>query len=232
MKQKPLRHRIEKTKNKHSRAILRDGEIIIRLAGGLSNEEEKEHIQDLLERMREQAKDELNKKRIDPFSKLLDSGESSTVTLSNGRKYRFTLKPGKKTSVRRTTRGWTISVGPKLRRKGLHRLLWRALSQAELPYMERLVDNLNDETFGVGISNVKLQFASSQWGSCSPRGVIMINTALLFTEPKVLEYVILHELAHRKRADHSPQYWQWVEWAMPHYKKWRSKLQDYRLPSA
>ena len=59
----------------------------------------------------------------------------------------------------------------------------------------------------------------------------MLNAALLFVKPEVLRYVIIHELAHRKRADHSPQYWSWVEWAMPKYKKAREALYEYRLPT-
>jgi len=231
MKQHPVRHRVERTKNKHSRAVFRDDTIIIRLAKGLTQDEEKEHVDDLLERMLKQVEDEQEKILINPFGKLLDQGESATITLANGKKYCFCLKPGKKTFIRRTTRGWNVQIGPSMRRKGLHRLLWKAVSKEELGRVEQMVMRLNDETFGVHVSDVKLQFASSQWGSCSPSGTIMLNSALLFVRPEVIKYVILHELAHRKRADHSPQYWQWVEWAMPGYEKAREGLYDYRLPT-
>lgn len=231
MKKQPIRHRVERTGNKHSRAVFRDDTIVIRLAKGLTADEEKEHISDLLERMLKQVEDEQEKTLINPFGKLLDSGESTTVTVANGTKYRFTLKPGNKTSIRKTQVGWTVNIGPQMRRSGLHRLLWKTLAAQELPRLERLVREINEETYGVHISTVKLQFASSQWGSCSPAGVIMLNAALLFVKPEVLRYVIIHELAHRKRADHSPQYWAWVEWAMPRYDHARSKLYDYRLPT-
>ncbi len=231
MQKHPIRHRVERTKNKHSRAVFRDDTIVIRLARGLSAVEEEEHVSDLLKRMMKQVEDEHEKTLINPFGKLLDSGESATVTLASGKKYCLTLKPGKKTSIRRTTRGWSISIGPKTRRAGLHRLLWKTIAKEEQGRIEQLVYKLNEETFGVQISEVRLRFASSQWGSCSPRGVIMLNSALLFVTPDVLKYVIIHELAHRKRADHSPSYWAWVEWAMPNYKKVREKLYDYRLPT-
>lgn len=231
MKKHPIRHRVERTNNKHSRAVFKDDTIIIRLAKGLTQDEEKEHIDDLLQRMLKQVEDEREKILINPFGRLLDSGESATVTLANGRKYCFVLRPGKKTSIRRTTRGWSVSIGPSMRRKGLHRLLWKTLAKEEQTRMEQLVMKLNDSTYGVHISDVKLRFASSQWGSCSPSGTIMLNAALLFVRPEVLKYVIIHELAHRKRADHSPQYWSWVEWAMPHYQKSREGLYDYRLPT-
>ena len=231
MSKNTIRHRVERTKNKHSRAVFKDDTIIIRLARGLSADEEQEHIDDLLKRMLKQVEDEDEKTLIHPFGRLLDSGESTTITLASGKKYCITLRPGKKTSVRRTTRGWSITIGPTMRRNGLHRLLWRTLAKEELPKIEQLVYKLNEQTFGVQVSGVKLQFASSQWGSCSHKGIIMLNAALLFVRPEILKYVIIHELAHRKRGDHSPQYWAWVEWAMPGYKKAREGLYEYRLPS-
>ncbi|MBT7494021.1 MAG: M48 family metallopeptidase [Candidatus Peribacter sp.] len=231
MKQHPVRHRVERTKNKHSRAVFRDDTIIIRLAKGLTQDEEKEHVDDLLERMLKQVEDEQEKILINPFGKLLDQGESATITLANGKKYCFCLKPGKKTFIRRTTRGWNVTIGPNMRRKGLHRLLWKTLAAEEHSRLEELVHKINNDTYGVNITKVKLQFASSQWGSCSYQGVIMLNSALLFVKPEVMHYVIVHELAHRKRADHSAQYWSWVEWALPNYNKYRESLYDYRLPT-
>lgn len=231
MKKHPIRHRVEHTNNKHSRAVFKDDTIVIRLAKGLSTSEQKEHVEDLLKRMTEQVADEHEKELINPFGRLLDSGESAVIKLANGRKYNMTLRPGKKTSIRRTSRGFSISIGPKMRRKGLHRLLWKTIAKEEHSRIEQLVHRINEETFGVKITGVRLQFASSQWGSCSPSGIIMLNTALLFVQPEVFRYVIVHELAHRKRADHSPQYWAWVAWAMPNYEKVRDDLCNYRLPA-
>ena len=231
MKKHPIRHRVERTNNKHSRAVLRDDTIVIRLARGLSATEEREHIDDLLERMMKQVAEEREKILINPFGRLLDSGESATVTIATGKKYCFALKPGKRTFVRRTRRGWMVTIGPNMRRKGLHRLLWKTLAHAERKRIAQLVEKINKDTFGIQISGVKLQFASTQWGSCSPSGIIMLNAAMLFVRPEVFRYVTVHELAHRKRADHSPQYWAWVQWAMPGYAKAREKLYDYRLPN-
>lgn len=231
MKKHTVRHRVERTKNKHSRAVYKDDTIVIRLAKGLTKTEEQEHVDDLLHRMMKQVEDETEKVYINPFGRLLDCGESATITLANGKKYCFALRPGKRTSVRRTTRGWSVTLGPNMRRKGLHRLLWKTLAQAELPHIESLVHTINEATFGVHVSCVKLQIASSQWGSCNHKGTIMLNAALLFVRPEILKYVIVHELAHRKRGDHSAQYWAWVKWAMPEYTKAREGLYEYRLPT-
>lgn len=231
-KSKSYKRRVVRTKNKHSRAVYRDGTIVIRLAKGLSTTEEQDHIDTLYRRMIEQLlEEERTKKLIDPFGSLLEGDERTSVKVIGGQRYYFTLRPGPSLKAERTTRGWRITVGPRTRRPQLHRLLWKLLSDAEKPRIEKLLHSINDETLGVGISRVRLSFASSQWGSCSPQGVIMLNAALLFVQPAVLRYVIVHELAHRRRADHSPTYWEWVKVAMPHYERYRDALYSYRLPT-
>ena len=226
------RHRVERTRNKHSRALFRNGTIVIRLARGLSPLQEREHVSDLLGRMKNQVLEEQRKTLINPFGRLLDGGESVTVILASGRKYRFTLRPSTTTSVRSIGPGnILVSVAPSVRRRRLHALLWKSIASMEQHRMETLIRAINEQTFGVWCSGFRFRFASSQWGSCSPKGVIMLNAALLFVEPEVLRYVIIHELAHRKRSDHSARYWAWVGWAMPQFTQAREKLQSYRLPT-
>ncbi len=228
---KNLRHKVEHTRNKHSRAICRDDTIIIRLAKNLSKTEEQEHIQNLLRRMTHMVLEERQKTSIDPFRHLLNGGQTLTVTLSTGKKILFSLVPGKVTRARRTVRGWNISISPQLRRSALHRLLWKLIADQEKDRITRLVHQLNDELFNVRVREIKLGFATTQWGSCSTRGVIMLNTAMLFIEPSLLKYVIVHELAHRIHANHSPRYWNEVARVMPNYERAYKALQNYRLPT-
>ena len=52
---------------------------------------------------------------------------------------------------------------------------------------------------------------SSRWGSCTPAtGEIRIATAVRGFPPWVLDYVIVHELAHLEEANHSPRFWKLV----------------------
>ncbi|UPA22279.1 M48 family metallopeptidase [Candidatus Peribacteria bacterium] len=232
MASRPLRHRIEYTKNKHSRAVCKGDTIIIRLAKNLSKTEEQEHIQSLLRRMTHLVLEEHEKKMIDPFRHLLNGGQTQTVTLATGKKYVIALHPGTRTSAKAYAHGWRIDVSPQVRRSSLHRLFWSLISERELARVTALVHKINEETFNVRIREVHLSFATTQWGSCSPRGVIMLNTALLFLPPSLLRYVIIHELAHRKQANHSPAYWREVESMLPGYKKPYKELHNYRLPQA
>lgn len=232
MEPKRFRHRVEHTKNKHSRAICRGETIIIRLARNLSQTEEQEHIRNLLRRMTHLVLEERQKEVIDPFRHLLAGGQSQTISLASGKKIKFTLSPAARTRATRTQYGWNVTISPQIRRKALHRFLWSLISKTELARIQRLVTDINDEYLRVHIKEVRMGFATTQWGSCSPKGVIMLNTALLFVPPSVLKYVIVHELAHRVYADHSDRYWNQVERAMPGYKKPYKILQNYRLPHA
>ncbi|OGJ54887.1 hypothetical protein A3D11_03115 [Candidatus Peribacteria bacterium RIFCSPHIGHO2_02_FULL_49_16] len=226
-----IRHRIEKTRNKYSRAILRENTIIIRLAKNLSERERREHIQNLLDRMMDQVRKERHKKLIHPFRHLLNGGQNQTVKIATGKRYTFTLLPGKRTKTVKKGDGWQITVSPHVRREALHRLLWSLLSKAEQERVERLVEQINLEKTSVRYKNVRLSFAQSQWGSCSPCGTIMVNAALLFVPPSLLHYVIVHELVHCRIPNHSVRYWNLVEQALPHYKNVYHKLQQYRLPT-
>lgn len=232
MEPRRIRHKIEHTRNKHSRAVCRGDTIIIRLAKNLSRTEEQEHIQNLLRRMTHLVLEEREKTVVDPFRHLLNGGQSLTVTLATGKKVHFTLIPGTRTRAVKTMRGWNVEISPQIRRSALHRFLWSLLVRTESARIEELVHSLNRETYRVRVSEVRLGFATTQWGSCSPKGVIMLNAALLFVPPSLLKYVIVHELAHRLQANHSPAYWRTVENAMPNYKKAYETLQNYRLPQA
>jgi predicted metal-dependent hydrolase len=227
-----LRHKVEHTRNKHSRAVCRGDTIVIRLARNLSKTEEQEHIQSLLRRMTHLVLEERQKTVIDPFRHILLGGQSATVTLATGKKIHFTLVLGNRTRATRNAKGWTVYIGPQIRRKALHRFLWSLLAHTETERIQNLVHSINDEILGVHVRKVSLRFATTQWGSCSPKGVIMLNTALLFLPPSLLRYVIVHELAHRLQQNHSDAYWREVKRAMPSYEKAYKALQNYRLPQA
>jgi len=57
-------------------------------------------------------------------------------------------------------------------------------------------------------SKIAVRDTTSRWGSCSSTGTISLSYRLAFAPPAVMRYVIMHELAHRKHMDHSPQFWQ------------------------
>lgn len=81
------------------------------------------------------------------------------------------------------------------------------------------INELNNQYFKVKISNVRLKYNKSNWGSRSAMNNINISTRLLFAPKIVQDYVFIHELAHFFEMNHSPKYWKIVEKVMPEYKK-------------
>ncbi len=225
-----FRHRVERTRNKHSRAVYHGNTIIIRLAKNLSRTEEQEHIRNLLRRMAHLILLDRKKTPIDPFRPLLDGASSQKLTI--GRKtVMFKLRPGEKTRAVRVRGGWKIEVSPGIRRRSLHRFLWTLLARDAEPQLTALLHKLNKQTYRARITQTSIRFAATQWGSCAPRGRIMLNTALALLPPRLQRYVIVHELAHTRRADHSPAYWREVEAMLPGYAADYRELQEYRLPT-
>jgi predicted metal-dependent hydrolase len=70
---------------------------------------------------------------------------------------------------------------------------------------------------------VQFKVMSSQWGSLAPDGTVALDLALLLARPSAYEYVLVHELCHLVRADHSRMFWREVEARFP---AWRDE-RDY-----
>lgn len=70
---------------------------------------------------------------------------------------------------------------------------------------------------GVSISRVSVRNQKSRWGSCSRRGTVSLNWRLIQTPDFVRDYIILHELAHRRQMNHSKKFWQEVAGLCPDY---------------
>lgn len=72
---------------------------------------------------------------------------------------------------------------------------------------------------GVGLSNAK-----TRWGSCSASGRIRLNWRLMLLPPHLVDYVVAHELAHRRELNHSVRFWNVVATLYPRYREARREL--------
>jgi predicted metal-dependent hydrolase len=72
-------------------------------------------------------------------------------------------------------------------------------------------------TFGIAVTRVSIRNQRSRWGSCSRRGTISLNWRLVQVPPFVREYVLVHELMHRRELNHSARFWRHVAAACPRY---------------
>ncbi|MBQ8685891.1 MAG: M48 family metallopeptidase [Clostridia bacterium] len=79
---------------------------------------------------------------------------------------------------------------------------------------------------GVAYKSVSISSAKTRWGSCSGDNAVRYSFRLLYAPKEVLEYVVVHELAHTKHKNHSAAFWDEVKRYEPAYKQKRKWLKD------
>jgi predicted metal-dependent hydrolase len=96
----------------------------------------------------------------------------------------------------------------------------RARAKRELP--ARLLELAAGQRLAV--TRVSVRNQRWRWGSCSREGHICLNWRLIRMPDSVRDYVMIHELMHLKRMDHSPKFWKLVAEACPDFKTARAWL--------
>lgn len=79
---------------------------------------------------------------------------------------------------------------------------------------------------GVTYQRIAIRDQKTRWGSCSSKGNLNFNWRLVLAPVSVLDYVVVHELAHRREMNHSSRFWSIVEEIMPDYQTHRRWLRD------
>lgn len=95
-------------------------------------------------------------------------------------------------------------------------------------YIERQVEYYA-KIMGITYGRISMRNQKTRWGSCSSNGNLNFNNRLLFVPKELVDYVVVHELAHRKEMNHSNAFWNVVEKYMPDYKERRKKLREYHI---
>lgn len=104
---------------------------------------------------------------------------------------------------------------------GLRTLLKRL---AVLTFQPRAMQLARDH--GLSFTGLSCGLQRTRWGSCSSRGLIRLNSVLLFVEPELAEHVLLHELAHTRHLDHSPAFWRLLGTLDPDHEAHQRALRD------
>ena len=80
------------------------------------------------------------------------------------------------------------------------------------------------DRLGVRYGRITVRNQRTRWGSCSSRGNLNFNCLLMLCPEEVADYVIVHELCHRKEMNHSPRFWALVESQLPDWQERRAWL--------
>ena len=79
---------------------------------------------------------------------------------------------------------------------------------------------------GVTYGRITVRDQKTRWGSCSQTGTLNFNFRLILAPLEVLDYVVVHELCHRRQMNHSTQFWQEVAQVLPDYRKRKAWLTE------
>ena len=79
----------------------------------------------------------------------------------------------------------------------------------------------------VTYGRITIRHQRTRWGSCSSEGNLNFNCLLMKTPLDVIDYVVVHELCHRREMNHSPRFWEEVENVLPDYKTSKKWLKEH-----
>jgi predicted metal-dependent hydrolase len=77
------------------------------------------------------------------------------------------------------------------------------------------------------VTRISIRNQRTRWGSCGPDGHICLNWRLVLMPDEVRDYVLVHELMHLRRLDHSRAFWMLVEAACPNFRQARAWLRQH-----
>ena len=109
---------------------------------------------------------------------------------------------------------------------------WEGLSKVELQNIKnKFADRVSyfAEIMNVTFGRITNRNKKTRWGSCSTKGNLNFNYQLYYLPDELLDYVVVHELSHRRHMDHSKEFWTEVEKYCPNYRKLRKNLKQYTL---
>ena len=119
---------------------------------------------------------------------------------------------------RKKTQGEKGEYGEFVERDYLTNEEIKKLADKALQYIPKRVSYFAKQ-IGVTYGKIKIRNQKTRWGSCSSKGNLNFNCLLMLTPPEVIDYVIVHELCHRKEMNHSRVFWVEVEKVLPNYKE-------------
>lgn len=198
------------SKNKHASARFRQGTVVLSIPSRWSQSEKNRISESLLKR----ASKAIQRGRwILLKNRKLQFRHGQTLCLL-GQTFNILVTDGLRSSIREDS-GNLLVISPSSSHTTVTKLVKRSIIRSLLPKITSRVYALNDLYFRAKLAKITLRDNSSLWGSCTRDNSISLNFKLLFMPEKILDYVIIHELAHTKYRGHGKRFWDLVVKLLP-----------------
>ena len=150
-------------------------------------------------------------------------GASHTLTITHAR----TDAPRVRLNGQHITAWLPLDMSPTsvVAQDQIRTIVKKALTKEAKAYLPRRLRYLADQ-YGFTYETVRFSNAKGRWGSCSSRGTISLNIALMRLPRDLIDYVLVHELCHTVQMNHSAEFWSGVEAIIPDYKQRRRLIKQ------
>ncbi len=211
-------------KNKNASARLRDDTIFINIPSRWPNNEKERVYENLFKR----AIRAIEKGRWGIRSnKKLEFNHGQRLS-ALGKEFELEFLPGKRFGSKLSEGKITIKFDEQhqKRHERIAAHVRKQIVDGVMPDLLARVNAINGEHFRSKITKVSIRDNLTRWGSCSKSGTISLSFRLLFMPHGILDYVIVHELAHTRYRSHGKRFWAEVERVMPDHKVRRKWLRE------
>ena len=150
---------------------------------------------------------------------------SGETHLYLGRQYRLKVTVGSKNEVRHRGSFIEIVTKEKAKAKELLKQWYRDKAKNKFAIIaDPLIEKF--KKYKTEPEGLFIQDMPTRWGSCTPKGKIILNPELIKAPKHCIEYVILHELCHLVHHDHTQKFFDLQTKEMPDWEKWKNKLEN------
>jgi len=146
-----------------------------------------------------------------------------------GRDLKLCQREGHRSNGSITLEGAILAIGPGLFNNGM---LQAALEQWYRIEAARLITNKAEQLssqMGISYKRIFIRGQKTRWGSCSHKKNLSFNWKLIMAPEPVIDYVIIHELAHLKEMNHSKKFWELVARYCPRWREYRKWLKQHEV---